>query len=164
MSSSVTHFTQMAKVISPDGKVKEFIEPIRAEEILVQYPGHFICHSDCVDVGKFMAPLDAEAELELGEVYFVLPLRKLQFAVSMSDMAAMLFAANSAMKSKHGVLFKVLPEDTGAEKVAEERKSCRGAEKVEEEKLGDSGGSEGFGLSGNASKTKLETIREGVAL
>ncbi|KAH9314755.1 hypothetical protein KI387_023382, partial [Taxus chinensis] len=143
-SSSNTQFMQTAKIIFFDGGLKEFSKPIKAEEIIVQNPGYFLCHWDSLHIGKFMAAVNSKEDLELGELYFVLPLSKLQYVLSASDMAAMVFKANSAIKQIIG--------NGSTDNIYTERSEMMSCV---------SGGLDEMLFSGNASRTKLETIQEG---
>ncbi|GLJ14957.1 hypothetical protein SUGI_0244090 [Cryptomeria japonica] len=119
VSSSQTQFLQTAKVIFFNGVMKEFREPIKAGEIIEQNPGYFLCHWDSLHIGKFMVSVNSKEELELGEFYFLLPLCKLQYVLSASDMAAMVFKANSAVKQiiirkeRENMYCKMLPQENG---------------------------------------------------
>ncbi|GLJ14956.1 hypothetical protein SUGI_0244080 [Cryptomeria japonica] len=88
---------QTARILFFNGVMKEFREPIKAGEIIKQNPGYFLCHWDSLHIDKFMVSVNSKDVLELGELYFLLPLRKLQYVLSVSDMAAMVFKANSAI-------------------------------------------------------------------
>ncbi|GLJ14955.1 hypothetical protein SUGI_0244070 [Cryptomeria japonica] len=98
MPSPQTQFMQTAKVMFFNGIMKEFREPIKAGDIIGHNSGYFLCHWDCLHIDKFMVSVNSEEELELGDLYFLLPLCKLQYVLSVSDMAAMVFKANSAIK------------------------------------------------------------------
>ncbi|GLJ14954.1 hypothetical protein SUGI_0244060 [Cryptomeria japonica] len=160
MSSSQTQFMQTAKVIFFNGVMKEFSEPIKAGEIIEQNPGYFLCHWDSLYIDRSMVSVNSKEELELGELYFLLPLSKLQYVLSASDMAAMVFKANSASKQiisskeRDNMYCKILPYPLPQEKADcdEERweiMSCK------------SGGSEEMCFSRNVSRVRLETILEG---
>lgn len=88
---------QATQVIYSDGSLREFGVQIKAEEIILQNPDHFLCNSDSLYIDQYMVPVNSEEELEMGQLYFLLPLCKLQYVLSMSDMAAMLKRANSAI-------------------------------------------------------------------
>jgi hypothetical protein len=87
-----------AILILMDGNYYKFYHPVKAEQILRESPGHFICNSDDLFIGQNITELPPCKELQLGQIYFLLPRRKLQFVVSESDMACLLYKANSALK------------------------------------------------------------------
>ena len=96
----------VAIVILMDGSYYQFSGPAKAQQILRESPDDFICNSDCLYIGQKMRELLPFDELEMGQIYFLLPRKKLQFVVSESDMACLLYKANSALKqmcTKYGV-------------------------------------------------------------
>jgi hypothetical protein len=89
-----------AKLILMDGSIQEFFEGMRSREILEEYPSHFICNSDGLYVGRNISQvLRDDDQLQIGQLYFLLPQRKLQFVLTDSDMASFLFRINSAWVS-----------------------------------------------------------------
>lgn len=95
VSSSVP---STAKLILMDGNIQEFSEELKSHEILRQYSGHFICNSDGLYVGqKISQILGDDDRLQIGQLYFLLPQRKLQFLLTESDMASLLFKINAAL-------------------------------------------------------------------
>ncbi|KAH9310344.1 hypothetical protein KI387_025379, partial [Taxus chinensis] len=90
-----------ANLILMDGSIREFSQPLRNNEILREYPGHFICSSDGLYIGKNISEvLHEDDQLQLGQLYFLLPRRKLEYVVTESDMAALFLKANSAIKQR----------------------------------------------------------------
>ncbi|GLJ44752.1 hypothetical protein SUGI_0941060 [Cryptomeria japonica] len=85
-----------AIVILMDGSIQKFSDPVKVEEILKNNPGHFVCSSDGLYIGKFISELLPHQELQLGQLYFVLPRKKLEFVLCEKDMASLLFKANNA--------------------------------------------------------------------
>ncbi|GLJ44746.1 hypothetical protein SUGI_0940920 [Cryptomeria japonica] len=95
-----------ANVILMDGGIQKFSDPVKVEEILKNNPGHFICSSDVLYIGKFITELLPHEELQLGQLYFIVPRRKLGFVLCEKDMASLLLKANNAtaqfLSSKFG--------------------------------------------------------------
>eukprot|EP01018_Ginkgo_biloba_P032372 Gb_29302 [translate_table: standard] len=90
-----------AKLILMDGSIRELAQPVKIQRILEETPGgneNFICSSDGLYVGQRISQLPPEQEIEVGQLYFLLPRRKLQFVLSDSDMASLLLKAHSAIK------------------------------------------------------------------
>ncbi|GLJ44743.1 hypothetical protein SUGI_0940860 [Cryptomeria japonica] len=85
-----------ANVILMDGSIQKLSYPVKVEEILKNNPGHFVCSSDGLYFGKFISELLPQEELHLGQLYFVLPRKKLEFVLCEKDMASLLFKANNA--------------------------------------------------------------------
>ena len=92
ISSNVTSSVpSTAKLILMDGKIQEFSDEVRSQEILREYEGHFICNSDGLYVGQNISQvLGADDRLQIAQLYFLLPQRKLQFLLTDSDMASLL--------------------------------------------------------------------------
>ncbi|GLJ44749.1 hypothetical protein SUGI_0940970 [Cryptomeria japonica] len=86
-----------ANVILMDGGIQKFSDPVKVEEILKNNPVHFVCSSDGLYIGKFISELLPHQELQLGQLYFVLPRKKLEFVLSEKDMASLLLKANDAI-------------------------------------------------------------------
>ncbi|GLJ44725.1 hypothetical protein SUGI_0940460 [Cryptomeria japonica] len=99
-----------AKLILMDGSIKEFSEPVKCSEIVSKYSGHFICGSGGLYTGQHITEvLHEDNELQLGELYFLLPNIKLEFVLTDSDMAAMLLKANGATEQRRKSNGKVQP-------------------------------------------------------
>lgn len=87
-------------VVSPDvirvvylnGYVDEFPAPVRAKRLLQNHPEHFICTSRDLYGASYPA-LQPKEELQLGELYFLLPLLALQSAENLLPLATRLYAA-----------------------------------------------------------------------
>lgn len=99
-SSSVPAAAATANLILMDGSIQQFSAELRSQEILRDYPGHFICNSDGLYVGRNISQvLGDDEQLEIGQLYLLLPQRKLEFVLTHSDMASFLFKINSAWLS-----------------------------------------------------------------
>ena len=62
---------------------------------------HFLCHANGLQNGRRINPLtaDADKELDMGYLYFLLPMTKLHSVLSGTDMASLALKANSAIKT-----------------------------------------------------------------
>ncbi|GLJ44731.1 hypothetical protein SUGI_0940570 [Cryptomeria japonica] len=99
-----------SKLILMDGSIKEFSGPVKCHEMASKYSGHFICGSGGLYTGQHISEvLHEDDELQLGELYFLLPNRKLEFVLTDSDMAAMLLKANGASEQRRKSKGKVQP-------------------------------------------------------
>ena len=115
--------TPAAILILMDGSYIQISRPVKAEQILTESPGHFICNSDGLYIGQKMCELLPCQELRLGQIYFLIPRRKLQFAVSESDLGCLLYKANAALKqscTKYQVGDYIQPRDPQSEIRSEE--------------------------------------------
>ncbi|GLJ46354.1 hypothetical protein SUGI_0977120 [Cryptomeria japonica] len=106
--SSVVPYNTV-KVLAFNGGLQEFHTEMKVAEIMLENPQHFVCHSDSLEVGRRINALSADNDLELGHLYLVLPMSKLQRVLSGSEMASIAFRANSAMKKSSKSVVKTLP-------------------------------------------------------
>lgn len=99
------------KVLSWNGTVQELQRRIKAAELMFDNPQHFVCHANGLQIGRRINPLSADEELDLGYLYFLLPMAKLHSVLSGTDMASLAFKANSAVKpaSRRSSGARVLP-------------------------------------------------------
>lgn len=94
-------------VVSPDvirvvylnGEVEAFPVPVSAKQLLQNHPRHFICISRDL-YGAICPSVQPEEELQLGELYFLLPLSALEPAQNLVTLAARLYAAARKEASK----------------------------------------------------------------
>ncbi|KNA09505.1 hypothetical protein SOVF_152840 [Spinacia oleracea] len=92
-----------AKLILPDGRLEEFSYPVKASYILLKDPNVFICNSEEMDFDGVVAAVRAEEELQPGQLYFALPLKRLSRPLTAEEMAALAVKANAALlKSRAG--------------------------------------------------------------
>jgi len=87
------------KVIHWDGSVQGFQRIIKAAELMLDNPQHFVCHANGLQIGRRINPLSADEDLDLGHLYFLVPMTKLHSVLSATDMTSLAFKANSAMKT-----------------------------------------------------------------
>ncbi|VFQ59170.1 unnamed protein product [Cuscuta campestris] len=93
-----------ADVILSNGELRQFFVPVKASQVLLMFSGSaaasfFLCNSDRLYFDEHIPAMDAEEELEAGQIYFVLPAGKLQHRLAASDMAALAVTASAALKS-----------------------------------------------------------------
>ncbi|XP_008236737.1 PREDICTED: uncharacterized protein LOC103335503 [Prunus mume] len=94
-SASVSVVT--AKVILQDGQLQEFSNPVKVSHVLQKSPTCFICDSDDMDFGGFVRAVNGDEELQLGQLYFVLPLSWLSRPLRAEQMAALAVRASLAL-------------------------------------------------------------------
>ncbi|GLJ44732.1 hypothetical protein SUGI_0940590 [Cryptomeria japonica] len=108
ISSQSNESQPTANLILMDGRIEVFSEPLKCKEILQQYPGHFICSSDGLYIGrKICDVLEEDDQLQVGQLYFLLPIQKLEYVLTDSDMAALLLKASSALQQRRSRSKKV---------------------------------------------------------
>ncbi|KAL6209673.1 hypothetical protein ACLB2K_020613 [Fragaria x ananassa] len=98
ISSSSSTSVATTKLVLPDGQLQEFSNPIRASYVLqkISSPG-FVCDADDMDLGDFITAVNGDEELQLGQLYFVLPLSWLNKPLRAEEMAALAVRASLAL-------------------------------------------------------------------
>lgn len=99
-----------AKVIFPDGEIRQFDELINAAELMLETPNHFLVNSLSLQIGRRFSPLSADEDLEMGNVYVMFPMRRVNSAIAPTDMGRLLMTANSAARRASGVTARISPE------------------------------------------------------
>ncbi|XP_051141114.1 uncharacterized protein LOC127258351 [Andrographis paniculata] len=87
-----------AKIVMEDGRLQEYSSPVRVSYLLQKNPACFVCNADEMDVGDVIYAVGAEEELQLGQLYFLLPLSLLKRRLQPDEMAALAVKASSALK------------------------------------------------------------------
>ncbi|KAJ0634145.1 hypothetical protein HanPI659440_Chr17g0701111 [Helianthus annuus] len=117
--------TKSARVIFPSGEIRQFREPVKAAEIMLESPSFFLVNSKSLNINRRFSALSADEELEPGNVYIMFPMRRVNSMVTPADMAVFWMAGNSAGKRISG---RISPEMSrvsvggGGETMAEERR------------------------------------------
>ncbi|KAL0432824.1 UNVERIFIED_CONTAM: hypothetical protein Slati_2616700 [Sesamum latifolium] len=92
-----------ANVVSVNGELRQYPLPITVSQVLnfeTASPGSFfVCSSDGLYFDDYIPSLDAEDELESAQIYFVLPVAKLQHRLAAADMAALAVKASAALNA-----------------------------------------------------------------
>ncbi|KAG8366700.1 hypothetical protein BUALT_Bualt17G0106700 [Buddleja alternifolia] len=100
-----------ARAILPGGEIRQFRQPVKAAELMLESPSYFVVNSKALIIGRRFSPLTADEELEFGNLYVMFPMRRVNSIVTAADVAAFLMAANSAPKRiSGGSAVKISPE------------------------------------------------------
>lgn len=86
-----------AKIIHLDGRLQEFKQPIKASHVLSQNPKCFICNSELMCIDSHLPQMAADEELQLGQIYFLMPLNKSQLPFSLQDLCELAIKASAAL-------------------------------------------------------------------
>ncbi|KAJ8442462.1 hypothetical protein Cgig2_022345 [Carnegiea gigantea] len=78
--------SKAAKVILPSGEIKHFYQPIKAAELMLDIPNHFV-------VGRRLSAMNADEDLEIAAVYVMFPMKRVKAFVTAADMGALFLAA-----------------------------------------------------------------------
>lgn len=155
--------TKAARVILPGGEIRQFREPVKAAELMLEHPAYFLVNSRSLNMGRRFSALSADEDLEFGNVYIMFPMKRVNSMITAADMAVLLMAANSAAKRISGSgNVKVSPDVAAAVAAGE------GAGELPENEVSRSDAADGFaGLefrhrlsSCRSKKPLLETIVE----
>lgn len=75
------------QLVHSDGSVQIFHKPLRAGQIVQEFPQHFVCHSQSLYIGKKTTPLSPNDQLDVGNKYFLMPERFYNSALSLQSLA-----------------------------------------------------------------------------
>lgn len=89
------------KIVHCNGLVDEFYMPVRVGELIVDYPDHFICHSSDLNILQNVPPLPDDEEMEVGQVYFLLPRTSVECPLTDADVATLLSKAAITRKASY---------------------------------------------------------------
>ncbi|KAK1438965.1 hypothetical protein QVD17_04778 [Tagetes erecta] len=85
------------KLILPDGRLQQFFHPTKVSDVLHNHPSTFICNSDEMDFDDVVSPIKNDDDLQLGQLYFALPLKRLNHPLQPEEMAALAVKASAAL-------------------------------------------------------------------
>lgn len=102
LSPSMMKNNKAARVILPGGEVRQFREPVKAAEIMLECPNYFLVNANGLNIGRRFSALTADEDLEFGNLYLMFPMRRVNSIVMTTDMAVVLLAANTAAKRISG--------------------------------------------------------------
>lgn len=86
-----------AKLILPDGDLREFAWPVKASHAIQKESDCFVCDADDMEFDGFVTAIPADEELRLGQIYFVLPRSMLGKPMLAENLAALAVKASSAL-------------------------------------------------------------------
>lgn len=100
----------VAKVFTGDGRLRIYTRAVRVGEIMVENPGEFVCDSSHLKVGHRIPGLSADEELELRQIYFLLPMDMLYSVLTTEEMNMLNEKASKALKQGGSLNFsKIFP-------------------------------------------------------
>ncbi|CAN4079922.1 unnamed protein product [Withania somnifera] len=111
------------KVISPMGGITHFYQPIKAAEVMLETPNFFLVNTRSLHIGRRFSALNADEDLEMGNVYVMFPMKRLNSFVSAGDMGALLLTANCVSKRVAIGSLRILPESCSESSSEEIEKS-----------------------------------------
>ncbi|XP_050229731.1 uncharacterized protein LOC126678859 [Mercurialis annua] len=116
---------KLTKVILPNGEIRQIKNQpttTKAAELMMDVPNFFITDTKTLKMGKRFCPLNADDDLENGNVYIMFPMHRKNSVVTAGDMAALFMTANKVLRraSVGNNSVKVLPESESAGESCEE--------------------------------------------
>lgn len=105
MSSPPSH----VRIVHANGRVQELSSPIIASQLVSHTPHFLVCHSASLQLGRRPCPLHPSTLLQLGHLYFVLPLRFFQSRLSWSHLSCLARKASSRHHRKQSRKIGRLP-------------------------------------------------------
>ncbi|KAK7316489.1 hypothetical protein VNO77_35555 [Canavalia gladiata] len=106
LSTAGSKHWRMIKVIFPGGEIKQFQGGVKAAELMLEMPSFFVVNTRSLHIGRRFCALNADEELEFGNVYVMLPMKRLNSAVTAADMGALLLTAKRVSAK-----VRILPEE-----------------------------------------------------
>ncbi|XP_074289619.1 uncharacterized protein LOC141614771 [Silene latifolia] len=97
-----------ARVIFPSGEIKQFNQPTKAAELMLEIPNYFLVNSTSLQMGRRITALNADEDLEIGDVYVMLSMQRVNSFVTAADMAALYLAAKRGSGGRAGKV-RVVP-------------------------------------------------------
>ncbi|KAJ8770048.1 hypothetical protein K2173_010036 [Erythroxylum novogranatense] len=115
LATPLVRTSKASRVIFPGGEIKQFRQPMKAAELMLECPNFFLTNAASLHSGRRFSALSADEELELGNVYVMFPMKRVSSVVTAADMAVFFMATNSAARRISGGNNKVrvLPESVG---------------------------------------------------
>lgn len=87
------------KIVTSDGRLLIYTrQAVKAAEIMLENPGHFLCESTHLKIGQRIPGICAEEELERGQVYFLLPMEMLYSVLTDDEMKFLTQTASRGIK------------------------------------------------------------------
>lgn len=73
------------KLVKYDGEVRIYDRPVKAGELMDEFPKHMVCRSDCFFIGQKIPALPQHHRLQPGHNYFLLPANVFQSTFTFSS-------------------------------------------------------------------------------
>ncbi|EEF40074.1 uncharacterized protein LOC125370589 [Ricinus communis] len=96
-SSSSSSSSTTIMVIHGDGKLQVLKQATKARKIRSQNPNYFLCSSESMSIGTCVPHMQDDEDLQMGQIYFLLPLSQSRKPLLLPDLCALAVKANSAL-------------------------------------------------------------------
>lgn len=98
-AAAVAAMEATAKVVLPDGVLREYARPVAAAGVLGKDAAcFFVCDADEMEIDGFVSAVPADEELSPGQLYFVLPRSTLSYRLRAEEIAALAVKARVALQ------------------------------------------------------------------
>ena len=94
---SLSSWPHTAKIVHIDGSLQELSHSVRAHQILSQNPNAFLCSWETMYVDKQATHVGSEEDLQLGQIYFLMPISQSREPLSLHDLCALAVKASTAL-------------------------------------------------------------------
>lgn len=85
------------KIVHLDGKLQELRNPVKPCHILSQNPNCFLCPWEFMFVDSDAPQVPTDEELQLGQIYFLMPVSQLRAPLSLQDLCSLAIKASVAL-------------------------------------------------------------------
>ncbi|KAK1357468.1 GDSL esterase/lipase 6 [Heracleum sosnowskyi] len=85
--------SRATKVIFPTGEIRQFYDPVKAAELMLECPNSFLVNSKALQIGRRFSALHADQDLEMATVYVLFPMKRLNSFVTSADMGTLFLTA-----------------------------------------------------------------------
>ncbi|XP_024923021.3 uncharacterized protein LOC112489144 [Ziziphus jujuba] len=85
------------KIIHLDGSLQELRHTVKASQILTQNPNTFLCSSESMYIDKLATQIPSEEDLQLGQIYFLIPISQSKAPFSLQDLCSLAIKASTAL-------------------------------------------------------------------
>ncbi|XP_076902444.1 uncharacterized protein LOC143557202 [Bidens hawaiensis] len=107
---SIAKSNKPARVVLPSGEIRVVREPTKVAEIMLECPGFFLVNARTLTINRCFTPRLADEDLEVGNVYVMFPMRRVNSMVTPADMAVFWMAGGNTRK-------RILTTDSGGGEV-----------------------------------------------
>ncbi|CAH9126153.1 unnamed protein product [Cuscuta epithymum] len=87
----------VAMVVHENGELLECRRPVKAADVLSENPNCFLSNSESMSVDSEIPKVSKDEDLEIGQLYFLLPISKSHSPLTLQDMCRLAVKASSAL-------------------------------------------------------------------
>lgn len=98
--SSGAQFRGVQVLHADSGFLSELEGTAKVAELMMENSDQFVCHAKAIQIRMRCSPLPADEELKIGELYILLPMRKLHARLSPEEIAFLSSAMNRTSSKK----------------------------------------------------------------